>query len=259
MPRTQPIRAARPSRAASSSRRPAQSKEAFLERFEAEILSGGFSPGDRLPAERVLADALGVSRPVVHQGILELAAKGLVRLVPRHGAFVNDYRRQGSVELLVSLFNFTWGDQKLTRRLLDSVLEVRVLFETETARLAATRRTEAQLRELEVLLERELGWHELSPEQIAQIDFDIHHLIALSSGNDVYPLLLNSFRPMYLSVLGLFYQRPEVLVPVAGYHRKLHRALAGRDEAAAAAAMGRILRYGEKMLREVLPDGGGGP
>jgi DNA-binding FadR family transcriptional regulator len=47
-----------------------------------------------------------------------------------------------------------------------------------------------------------------------------------------------------------------VLAPIIGYHRKLHAALGARDEAAAAAAMDRILRYGEKMLREALPAGG---
>lgn len=232
-------------------------KDEFIARFEGLILSGRFRPGERLPAERDLAASLKVSRPVVHEGLLELAAKGLVRMVPRHGAFVNDYRRQGSVELLTSLFNFTWNDRTLNRRLLDDVLEVRVFFETETARLAALRRTAAQLGELEAVLAREEGFAQLAPEEIARVDFDFHHQVALCSGNDVYPLLLNSFRPMYVSVLGLFYRRPEVLGPIPAMHRRLVESIRERDPEASAQTMGEILRYGEQALRRALPKGSG--
>jgi len=51
---------------------------------------------------------------VVLQGSLELSAKGLARLVPRHDAFVDDCRKLGSIEVLVSLLNFTWSDRLLS-------------------------------------------------------------------------------------------------------------------------------------------------
>ena len=79
--------------------RTASLKEAFIERLEELILSGEVSIGEKLPSERALAEKLGVSRPVVHEGLVELAARGLVTLKPRVGAEVNDYRRQGSLAL----------------------------------------------------------------------------------------------------------------------------------------------------------------
>ncbi len=42
-------------------------KEVFIERFESLILSGKLEAGQRLLSERELAEALGVSRPVVHE------------------------------------------------------------------------------------------------------------------------------------------------------------------------------------------------
>ncbi|MGI5863411.1 MAG: FadR/GntR family transcriptional regulator [Myxococcales bacterium] len=227
-------------------------KDEFASRFEELILSGRFGPGDKLPPERELAESLRVSRPVVHEGIVDLAAKGLVRIVPRHGAYVSDYRREGSVELLVSLFNFTYGDQKLTLRLLDSLLEVRILFETETARLAALRRTAEQLAELESIVEREEDMHTLPAEEIARIDFDFHHTVALCTQNDVYPLLINSFRRMYLSVLELFYRNPGVVGPVVGYHKVLLEKIAARDAPGAQETMAAVLHFGEKKLRAAL-------
>jgi GntR family transcriptional repressor for pyruvate dehydrogenase complex len=53
---------------------------------------------------------LGVSRPVVHEGLLELVARGLVTIRPRHGAIVSDYRTQGSVTMLASLLAYQQGE-----------------------------------------------------------------------------------------------------------------------------------------------------
>ncbi|MFA6032330.1 MAG: GntR family transcriptional regulator, partial [Myxococcota bacterium] len=80
-------------------------KEVFISRFEGLILSGQLATGQKLPSERELAMTLGVSRPVVHEGLVDLAAKGLVSMKPRVGAFVNDFRREGSITLLSSLLD----------------------------------------------------------------------------------------------------------------------------------------------------------
>ncbi len=53
-----------------------------------EIRSGTVHAGDRLPAERDLADRFGVSRVTVRRAIAELAASGLVESRPGRGTFV---------------------------------------------------------------------------------------------------------------------------------------------------------------------------
>ena len=118
-------------------------KDVFIERFEELILSGQLKIGQKLPSERELALRLGVSRPVVHKGLVDLEAKGLVTLMPRVGAVVNDYRREGSLALLNSLVTYQKG--RLGPDLQTSLLDVRRLFEVETARLAARHREDAHL------------------------------------------------------------------------------------------------------------------
>ena len=125
-------------------------KDVFINRFEELILSGTFPVGQKLPSERELALQLGVSRPIVHEGLVDLAAKGLVNLIPRVGTIVNDYRKEGSLSLLTSLVNYLQGD--LEPELLTSLLEMRLLFEVETARLTALNRTQEQLESIYVLL-----------------------------------------------------------------------------------------------------------
>ncbi len=124
-------------------------KDVFVTRFEDLILSGKFSIGEKLPSERELALRLGVSRPVVHDGLMDLVSKGLVSMKPRVGTVVNDYRREGSLSILTSLVNYQNG--KLDPRLFESMVEMRMLFEVETARLAASRRTPEHLDALERL------------------------------------------------------------------------------------------------------------
>ncbi len=55
-------------------------KDVFIKRFEELILSGKFPVGQKLPSERELALQLGVSRPIVHEGLVDLAQAGVVGL-----------------------------------------------------------------------------------------------------------------------------------------------------------------------------------
>src|SRR5450756_2038682 len=128
-------------------------KREFIRRCEGLILSGQLAIGQRLLPERQLATHLGVSRPVVHEGLLELSARGLVTIRPRHGAIVNDYRTQGSVTMLASLLAYQQGE--LDPSLAAGLIDMRLLFETETTRCAAINRTDKQLVQLNLLIERE--------------------------------------------------------------------------------------------------------
>ena len=60
-------------------------KDACIDKLEELILSGAFVAGERLPSERDLAAQLRVSRPMLHQAIVALDARGLVQIVPEEG------------------------------------------------------------------------------------------------------------------------------------------------------------------------------
>jgi DNA-binding FadR family transcriptional regulator len=81
-------------------------KELFIKEMEAQILSGKLPIGSKLPSEREIAEAMGVSRAVVNAGLMEMARKGFLEIKPRSGAFVADYRRKGTSETLLSIMNF---------------------------------------------------------------------------------------------------------------------------------------------------------
>lgn len=222
-------------------------------RIEEMILSGKISIGEKLPPERELAGMLGVSRPVVHDGLMDLVNKGLVTMKPRFGTYVNDYRRQGSLALLASLLSYHRGS--LEPKLLSSLIAMRMLFELETARLAARNRTGEYLSALEEIIRTEGETDARDTSAVSELDFTFHHHVALASGNLVYPLIINSFKHVYTNISFQAFSDPAV-VPVAfGYHARLLEAIRARDETGAVVGMETILEHGRKNLEKALRSG----
>jgi len=225
-------------------------KEICIKRFEGLILSGAFAAGEKLPPERELAKRLGVSRPVVHEALVDIATKGLVTITPRKGAMVNDFRRKGSVSLLVSLLEY--HDGKLDAKLLDGLLTMRLLVEIENVRLAARHRTDAQLEELNNMLHQEAAVDRSDIEKIMQLDFEFHLIIAIATDNLLYPLLLNSFKLVYTNLSGQFFYDSTVVDVVFDFHNKIVSAIGDQDEPHAADLMHQMLSHGEDRLRKII-------
>jgi DNA-binding FadR family transcriptional regulator len=226
--------------------------EDFIIRFEEMILSGKLSIGEKLPSERELALKLGVSRPVVHDGLIDLAAKGLITRFSSGGAMVNDYRRQGSLSLLTTLMNFRAGN--LEPGLFSSTMDFRRLFEVESAGLAAIHRSQEQLDELMSIVEQEKNATGEDILLLSTLDFQFHHLVAMASGNIFYPLLLNSCRPLYANFASLFYTIPGNHQKVIRFHEELMTAIAENDATNAQAVMVAMLDHGyESFVFETHP------
>jgi len=222
-------------------------RDIFIQKFEKLIFSGYFKIGEKLPPERELAKMLGVSRPVVHEGLVNLVSKGIVTMTPRRGSVINDYRKEGSLFVLTSLFEYS--EALVSEKLLKSMLDMRMLFEIENAGLAAKNRTEEQM---EKFLEIHTREKQVDPEnltQIALLDFKFHHLISIASDNLVYPLLLNSLKQFYISLTKKFFSDISVIPWVFEHHGKIVRAIGEKEPEKAIKYMEQLLLHGEKHLR----------
>jgi GntR family transcriptional repressor for pyruvate dehydrogenase complex len=72
--------------------------------IELLILRGILRPGERLPAERELADKLGVSRPSLREAIADMSARGLLTSRPGSGVYVAEALAATFPEPLIRLF-----------------------------------------------------------------------------------------------------------------------------------------------------------
>jgi DNA-binding FadR family transcriptional regulator len=148
-----------------------------------QIVSGTFAPGDRLPSENDICKAFEVSRPVVREALQRLQVDGLVIARQGSGTFVSHKPPGGLLE--------TTPPQQVASVL--RVTEVRIAIETECAHLAATRRSAAQLAEIEARQEAfEAALH--AGAAGLEEDFAFHLAIAEATGNEVFPAVLESLK-----------------------------------------------------------------
>jgi GntR family transcriptional repressor for pyruvate dehydrogenase complex len=162
------------------------------------ITSKHLEPGDKLPAERVLAEKFDVSRRSVRVAILKLESYGILISMPQSGTFVANIgtiAMNGMVEDILSLGipNFK------------SLVETRILLELKTVRLAANRRTDADLKRIK----KALNAHKaklLAREDAVQEDLLFHLAIAKASGN----VTMNEI------MIGI---TPQIIVDFKKYHK----------------------------------------
>jgi len=226
--------------------------EDFITQFEKMIISGKLDIGEKLPSERELAVKLGVSRPVVHEGMIDLEAKGLITRLKRGGAVVNDYRKSGSLIMLNSFLKFE--DGLIEPLLAESTLEFRMLIEVEFARLAALNRTKVHLKEMQSILLREKKISPDDKEALSEIDFEFHHLIAMATGNIFFPLLLNSFKSLYINGSLVFFSDPTLTREAFKFHKQLVQTISEGNERAAIAVMHNLLEHGKAGYMGLISD-----
>jgi len=222
-------------------------KERVLRELERSILSGDLKPGDRLPPERELAEAMGISRSIVNIAVLELESRGFVRIVPRRGTFVNDYMTQGTPQMLLSLMDF--DAEKMDWTLFRNMMDTRRLLECECTRLAVRQATEEDLgrmREALLVMERRE-----SAERFVEGNFRFHHALTIASGNAVYSMIFNSFGKALHFFIGRFFSTEERRAQSVRSHQTLLKALADRDESAAMEAISRTLDAGISVLSDM--------
>ncbi|MDC7228095.1 MAG: FCD domain-containing protein [Spirochaetales bacterium] len=206
-------------------------KEDFVLLLEEMILTDLLQPGDRLPAERELAEHYGVSRPSIHDCILILENRGLLTLRPRHGIIINDYRREATLEVLLSLLR---GSGHEPGPELHTELEhFRIHMEKDIIRLICSRGSNASMDidQLERINDEMAAAEEAS--RLAELDFQFHLQLAIAGGNSIYPLLSNTLKPAHTKYLTRFYETQDIRDIAVNFHRELISALRDGDQTAA--------------------------
>jgi GntR family transcriptional regulator, transcriptional repressor for pyruvate dehydrogenase complex len=118
--------------------RPLRLSEEVSGDLQRRIARGDLKPGDRLPTEKALGDAFGVSRAVVREAIARLKADGLIETRQGSGAFV--------VEAPKTINLRFWQGAGPDLEELRDIFELRAMVEGAVAELAAQRRDASDLR-----------------------------------------------------------------------------------------------------------------
>ncbi len=227
---------------------PEKLSTAVTRQIEKLILRGILRPGERLPAERELAERMGVSRPSLREAVGALQDKGLLTTRAGAGIFVADVLGNAFSEALIRLFSEhdeAVFDYIAFRRDLEGLAAER------TARLAS----DTDLKVVaEIFAKMEAAHSRRSPEEEARLDAEFHMAIIEASHNVV---MLHMVRSMFqLLREGVFYNRQMMFRQrttrgaLLDQHRAINAALQARDAQGARGAVEAHLNYVERCLAD---------
>ena len=153
--------------------------EQVIAALRAQITSGEWPVGSRIPTEPELVEQLGVARNTVREAVRALAHNGLLDIRQGSGTYV-----VATSELAgVMQRRFASADPK-------HIAELRASLESSAAELAARRRTDRDLKQLETLLRRRReAWESGSAEAFVTADATFHMAVVAASHNDVMTAL----------------------------------------------------------------------
>ncbi len=134
-----------------------------------------------LPTESVLCDEFGFSRTVLREGLKLLEERGLVRVEQGRGTTVQARELWNLLDPTVLRIAL---EHDPDMQLLDNLITVRRLLESEMARVAASRLSEQELSELRDNIEGMTAAVADYPE-FRRLDQAFHALVMKASGNEV--------------------------------------------------------------------------
>ena len=204
--------------------------EQIVEQVEARILSGELEQGARLPAERELAEQLGVSRTAVREATKALREKGLVEVHPGRGTFVSGATSSAVRSSLGRILRFRKGQSA------DDLVAVRELLEPEIAAMAAERADADQLAVMRKAVEA-MDASLDAAEPFIEADLQFHLALAEGTGNSLIPLLIDPIVDLLREQRTQIFYIPGGAARGQMHHKRILRAVSRRDSKAARAAM----------------------
>ena len=162
------------------------STERVFEFMLDHVRTGAWTCGDEIPSERELIDQFGVSRVALREAISML--RGLGVLDVGHGRRTRIKKIGSEVfDRLLPLMLASGGQKTF-----DQIFEARLGVESQSAAFAARRRTPGQLSRLYELTTKFRAEFESMAAHALETDLEFHMEIARSSGNPLFPMLLES-------------------------------------------------------------------
>ncbi|MEU7180666.1 MULTISPECIES: FadR/GntR family transcriptional regulator [Streptomyces] len=163
--------------------RPSPLVEQATQRLREQIAEGHWPIGSKLPGETTLAKTLGVGRSTVREALRALAGAGLVQA------------RQGAGVFVLAVEPVEDWPTRLRRAEITDLYEVRMLVEVQAARLAAQRRTDADIAALAAALAGRRTAAAGDDATFVTADIALHTAVVAAAHNPVLTDLFGEFAP----------------------------------------------------------------
>jgi DNA-binding FadR family transcriptional regulator len=222
--------------------------EQVLAQIEERILDGRLRVGDRLPSERELVEALGVSRSSVREALRVLESMGIV------DAHVGAGRDSGSTvasRSTAALSNLLRLHMALSQFRLADLVEIRIQLEQSAAARAAAEATPEELEHLRSLAGA-MARPGIDHERFHELDSEFHISIAKASHNALAAALMQALRDAVKTEMKTAFTRvhdwTSMVGRLTGEHRDILSAIEkGEGELAAERVTAHIAHFYETV------------
>jgi len=175
---------------------PPKPAELTEKRLIEAILDGHFQINSTLPAERELAEQIGVTRPTLREALQRLARDGWLEINQGKPTRIRNYWVEGNLAVLAEIARH---QDHLPADFITNLLSIRKLMAPTYAQLAIQNEPIAIIHLLEWMVSLPND-----PTAYANSDWELHNQLTISSCNPIFTLILNGFRDLY-PVIGLLY------------------------------------------------------
>ncbi len=211
------------------------------------IKNDGYEVGDKLPPERRIAESTGVSRSSVREALAVLEVSGIIDVRVGDGIYV----KSASLRDL---------DVHSSIRSPFELIELRMCLESKVAGLAAQRRSNQMLEELQAILDK---MEEIAKagdtESYKGLDQRFHNTVAACTDNEAIEqqtvkLVQHLYQPIWLALIKVYLSKEELggMLDSLDEHQRIFDAIVHQDVAEAETAMWEHLaRVQERFTGEV--------
>lgn len=217
-----------------------------VEQIKDLIVAGTLNPGDKLISERELAERLDVGRSAIREAFRSLETMGLIEIRPGEGTFVREASVQKIIEPLAMVM-------LMEKKHNGDILEIRKIIEVGTAGLAAERRTEEELEQIQLAFEqmaKDVQEGVLGEET----DLKFHQAIAEAAHNPLLARLLYTVGDSMQQAMKI--ARTKFFATIGNHdsllegHRNIYEAIKAGDSRKASEAMLNHLIHVENEMAE---------
>src|ERR1700744_146642 len=212
---------------------PARAFDTICQRIGDLLADGSLKPGDKLPAERQLAEQVGVGRTALREALRTLEATGV--LILKKGAHGGAFIREGDPSRVTQVIQDLLHLGSIS---LANLTEARILIQESIIRLACERATPVDLAALDKCIDKE---EQLTIERKfsdrLNVSMEFYELLAAAAHNPVLSITVDAMTNILLSVLRILHStgvskpNSNLILARRAFMRKLH----ARDAAGAAA------------------------
>ena len=214
-----------PARLAPARSTPALAGKDLIRRIIDFARAHALQAGERFPAERTLAQTLGVSRNALRESLATLESLRVVELRPNSGVYLRALSSESSFEATVLLAGLGTAPDAAEVR---ETIEVRAALERQAITLACARRTPDNLALL-TRISLDTGAVIAAKGNIADCDQAFHLALANASHNSVLVRMLNAFYCLTLERRRVFFADPKRARASCVQHDQLIAAIGQRN------------------------------